>query len=49
MVKSSFRATELAITGDQGVQAEIRGVHGDRLVWRKELLGQRETNFDVVS
>lgn len=42
-------ATKLAIASDQGVQAKIGLVHGDRLVWRKQLLGQRQTNFDVVS
>lgn len=44
-----LRATERAVAGDQGVKAKIGLVHRDRLVWRKQLLGQRKTNFDVVS
>jgi hypothetical protein len=46
---SRLRTTGLSITSYQGVEAKIARVHGDRLVWRKQLLGQRETNFDAVS
>jgi hypothetical protein len=46
---SRLRTTDLSITSYQGVEAKIARVHGDRLVWRKQLLGQRETNFDAVS
>lgn len=42
-------ATELAVTSDQGVEPKVGLVHGDGFVWREQLLGQRQTNFDVVS
>lgn len=42
-------ATEHAVTGDQRVEAKVGLVHGDGFIWRKQLLGQRQPNFDVVS
>lgn len=47
--RSGTCAQQLTGARDQGVKAEIGRVHGNRLVWREELLGQGKTNFDVVS
>jgi hypothetical protein len=44
-----LRATDFAIAGYKSVEAKIARVHGDRLFWREQLLGQRQTDFDAVS